>query len=135
MGVHSFMEEYRERTTLDALNRRQRVWRRSVRFELRPHHSWVTLGRIEAIRPGHGYGSEALDWLCALADRHQVRLQGIIEPFGPIANLTTGHLRDWYERRGFEVTNEYYIDREATVDRIAKLQVLSHSEKGGRLHG
>lgn len=72
---------------------------------------YVLLSRIQSLHPGKGYGSAALDWLCALADKHQVRLCGIIEPFVPNPPLDTRQLADWYKRHGFTIGKGFYIER------------------------
>jgi hypothetical protein len=76
MSVRSFMQEFRQ-STEQYFYETEWCWRWQVIFTLRPHSRFVTLARIRAIEKGHGHGSAGLDWLCALADRHGVRLSGI----------------------------------------------------------
>ena len=106
MGVHGFMDEYRQGTAPAAFPK-TRVWRSAVAFDLKPHRRSVELGRIRALRRGHA--SSALDWLCDLADRHEVRVQGFIEPFAE-KWLTHEQLVRWYRRHGFEVTRSEGYD-------------------------
>ena len=109
------MSEYREGTEPHWYED-VRCWRGRVIFRLCPHYGWVSLARIGAIEKGQGHGSAALDWLCALADRHEVRLAGVAEPFGHRVGtkpaMTTKELVAWYRRHGFTVTKGFYIDRE-----------------------
>lgn len=119
MSIHNFMETYRESTS-PAVFPKTRIWRMVVAFDLKAHRRSVELGRIHAIKRGHG--SAALDWLCGLADDHGVRLQGFIEPFGR-AWLNRDQLIGWYHRHGFEITHggdDYWY-----IDRTASLRVLS----------
>jgi hypothetical protein len=103
------MHEYKEATK--PRDRWERIWEARVGFELRPHYTWVSLGKIRALYPGRGDGSAGLDWLCGLADRHRVRLWGIVEPFGANAPMTAWQLERFYERHGFKVELGSYIER------------------------
>jgi hypothetical protein len=114
MSVHDFMRDYRKQTV--SCNRWERIWQERVAFELRPHYTWVTLGKIRALTPGRGDGSAGLDWLCALADKHRVRLEGIVEPFGDNPPMTEWQLDRFYERHGFTIVDAWpnsYIERKA----------------------
>lgn len=111
MSVRSFMLEYVNSTKKPGWHSDSRVWQEKVAFCLEAHWKWVGFRKIRSLNPGRGEGSQGLDWLCALADRHQVRLQGIIEPFGFGPRLNEAQLEAWYLRHGFEVTNGYYIER------------------------
>ena len=108
MSIQSMMREFREQTE-PYIFTSTRVWRGVIAFELDPHHRSVGLGRICALQ--HGHASAALDWLGSLADRHGVKMMGVIEPFGE-ARLTRKQLAAWYRRHGWEITNGCYIDRE-----------------------
>ncbi len=105
------MDEYRAGTAVTGGPR----LRAGVLFTLAPHRTWVTLCRIEAVTAGRGDGGRGLDWLCGLADKHGVRLSGCAEPFNS-QFLNLDKLLGFYARRSFEVTNEYYIDREPKKD-------------------
>lgn len=107
MSVQSFMREFREHTTQGAF-RRTAIWRGAVWITLDPHYRSVGLGRIESTQ--RGFASAALDWLGELADRHAVKMNGVIEPFGS-ARLNTVQLTRWYQRHGWTITNGCYIDR------------------------
>ena len=108
MSVRGFMDEFRAGTTRYS---GPHIWNERVSIIIAPHRTWVTLCRIQALDAGHGDGSAAMKWLCALADKHRVRMSGVAEPFGS-RFLELPALIVWYNKFGFTVTNDYYIDRE-----------------------
>jgi hypothetical protein len=65
----------------------------------------VQLHRLWTTEPGKGHGSSILRELCALADRHGVRIQIKATPFGrkPYP-MDRAQLHAWYLRHGFEGT-------------------------------
>lgn len=82
-----------------------------VEFELAKTDGYIWFERIHSMQEGHGYGSQALDWLCALADKHGVEIRGNIYP--PQGGKFTGEqLGAWYQRHGFHVDG-VKIQREA----------------------
>jgi len=73
-----------------------------VAFEVITGDGHVWLERINSWQEGHGYGSQALDWFCTLADKHGVEIRGnILPPQG--GKLTAEQLAAWYQRRGFNI--------------------------------
>ena len=71
--------------------------------------STVMLLDITADVKGEGDGSQALDWLCRLADTHGVRIVAWVERIGH-EGLTKAQLTAWYRRHGFTVTRKYGLD-------------------------
>jgi hypothetical protein len=67
----------------------------------------ITIHRIWALRPHHGFGSQMLRQLCSLADRHGVELRLKVAPLGAKPYpLSSDQLRGWYQRHGFHGTNK-----------------------------
>lgn len=64
----------------------------------------ISIREIVADKPAKGHGGKTLDWLCTLADRHQVPLVVSVIPFGKKRHPLNSEfaLRAWYGRRGFE---------------------------------
>ncbi len=64
--------------------------------------------RLPRQKRGRGLGSEALDSLCRLADKHNVTLTSHAKPSDD-GGLRFGDLVEWFERRGFvpQVSGEY----------------------------
>lgn len=125
------MQEYRQNTVEGVLDI-ERIWENRVALRMRGRClPWVTLERIEALEPGRGDGTAALVWLCALSDKHQVRLSGIAEPFGQ-AVMNRKQLLAWYRKFDFKVTNGYYIDREpkkGTQNEAIRIQLSRFVER------
>jgi len=119
VSVRGFMAEFRTETSQVAELRDERFWQNSVIFKVTAHRMRVDLNRISSQRHGYGLGSAALDWFCALADKHGVSIVGAVAPFGS-ARLDSQQLVDWYQRHGFKVTEsatDTYIDREPVTCR------------------
>jgi|SRR5882762_5286110 len=77
-----------------------------VHFQVFPSQSgYILLECISAVDEGHGYGSMALDWFCALADKYQVEIEGEITPFRG-SRMDGQDLATWYQRHGFTVSEE-----------------------------
>lgn len=65
----------------------------------------VRLSDIVSLEPGNGHGSAALDFLTGLADDLGVTIELTAKAYTD-ERLTTKQLRDWYSRKGFQVTSE-----------------------------
>jgi hypothetical protein len=61
----------------------------------------IHVSSIMATRKGRGQGSQALQYLKNLADKHGVSLHGAASQFGS-SGLSTNELKQWYKRHGFE---------------------------------
>jgi len=123
MSVRSFMLDFRSQTRQVTNQCNERFWRDSVIFKVTAHRLWVDLNRISNERHGKGLGSAALDWFCALADKHGIGVRGIVAPFGD-AWLSSQQLTDWYARHGFDVlksATDTYIDRAPCNQRVIAL--------------
>jgi hypothetical protein len=85
------------------INSHERIWQNSVAFDVTPHKRMrtVRLCNIRALFPARGQGSEALRWLCGLADKHGVTIVGTAEPTGKMS-LNKQQLKAWYKRNGFD---------------------------------
>jgi hypothetical protein len=73
----------------------------------------VSLQKICSVTRQAGAGSEALDWLCRLADAYNVRIEGwaLPLPIVPDKFLRTADLYAWYKRHGFRVKRDGHIFR------------------------
>jgi len=84
-----------------------------VDFQVGHREGHIWLENIHSWQEGHGYGSMALDWFCALADKHGVEIRGeIYPPQG--GKLSVEELTAWYQRHGFTVDGRK-IHREPRV--------------------
>lgn len=68
----------------------------------------VHISHIQTLEPGAGHGSEALKFICDLADEYHVDLDLGAKAYGR-KHLSTRELIDWYARYGF-VPEHYDAD-------------------------
>lgn len=111
--LDAFMREFLDATQSNPFAAHERVWEMRAAFELSIFDNRIHLGCVRSLmQRGKGNGTAALDWLCALADRHGVEIEGEIEPVGQIRPRLNAHqLRAWYKRHGFTVSNTGFITR------------------------
>jgi hypothetical protein len=114
--LHSFMREFHA-NTMSSIITRERIWQNAVGLELVPfmgnksiHISSIRTFPDDKDQAGtrrKGYASKALDWLCKLADKHQVALDCVPKQFGSNkpedkgTRLNKRQLVAWYAKRGF----------------------------------
>lgn len=101
--IDNFLKDYEAETKENALNPKVRIWQDSVGFELSKFGKGIHISSITNFaKKGTGKASAALTWLCALADKHHVTLELIVEPIGhDDGNLNKNQLKAWYKRNNF----------------------------------
>lgn len=112
MSTKLFMQEFRRKTWPNPFNNGERVLFNSVALRLCPSSEHIILLGIRSLIRGQGHASKALDWVCGLADKHNLEVTGYIEPYG-LANprLNIPQLKAWYKRHGFIVKKRQFIRR------------------------
>ena len=110
-NLQTFMADYAAGTYQNPFSHAERVWENRAAFEVFIFDGKIHFGFIRSFERGKGYGTAALNWLCALADRHQVTLHASIKPVGPKPRLNANELRAWYKRHGFIVHRRTEIER------------------------
>lgn len=66
--------------------------------------------RVSKLLAGQGHGSEALKWICKLADKHQCEI--VLHPIANNHNfLSTRQLRNWYARHDFVARGRTWMIR------------------------
>jgi hypothetical protein len=105
-ALAAFIAEYLAETKDNPLSRNERVWQMRAGFEVSVFNNAVRLSCVRSFERGKGDGSAALDWLCAMADRHGVPIEGSIQPVGDQPRLSSNELRRWYKKRHF-ITNRH----------------------------
>src|SRR5690242_19544474 len=111
MSLAAFMDEYRASTDQNPFCNHERIWEFKVCFTIQIFDERMRF-EIRSLDRGNGYASQALDWLCNLADKHGVMLAGHAAPFGkqkPM--LRKADLKNWYSRHGFLVSRSGEINR------------------------
>jgi hypothetical protein len=107
----AFMAEFNAHTTENRYATYQRYLSKDgcpvVAFEINPADDYIYFENILSLQEeGKGYGSYALDWVCALADKHGVELRGRIQPPGG-GRLDAVQLAAWYKRHGFRIEQSH----------------------------
>lgn len=106
------MRDIDSQTNPHPFSDRERVFNNRSTFEIRPFENSLHLGDIRALQPNQGAGTELLDFLKGIADKHGVPITGTAKAYhsgsGYIAD--TDKLADWYRRRGFEIGDGYPED-------------------------
>jgi hypothetical protein len=113
VGVAAFMAEYKANTRSG--KGQNRIWgngQEKVVVSCRPYvtdsgtHPLELLDTVELFyifvpedNREQGAGSEALSWLCEIADKHRVSIAADVNPADD--NVEFGRLVEWYERFGF----------------------------------
>jgi 8-oxo-dGTP pyrophosphatase MutT (NUDIX family) len=99
-ALGQFMKEFYSQTYANPLNSGERVWKDLAAFTCRPFDGTIHVNSIRSFEKSKGVGSEALKFLCALADKHKVKVQLVAKQYGN-EGLTTSQLVAWYSRYGF----------------------------------
>lgn len=107
--MNAFMAEYERLTAVAPFGDHARVWNGCVVFEVKIFGKFIALSLIRTVYKQQGDGSRALDWLVALAKKHQVRMQGFVRPVGH-GGLPRKELESWYARHGFVVAQDGVIE-------------------------
>lgn len=103
MTTSPFRSEF-ESVTKPHRSIRGRLFAGQVRIELSKINSFEYRVNWLYVQPKarkHGYAGQAMEWLCELADAHNIRLS--LCPLGDPEDeaLTTVELTAWYQRFGF----------------------------------
>ena len=68
---------------------------------------------VMAIEGRQGGGTEAMNLLCQLADKHNVKITLTAKAYtNDPAHMSTPQLKKWYERFGFQVEEDFWEDGE-----------------------
>lgn len=95
----------REAWPINFINEREIIMFDNVLVEVRPGvdaPDEVHLSSIFTIdAPGKGWASKALDWLLDLADEMNIKIEGVISPFGRDKRFAARQLWEWEKKHGF----------------------------------
>jgi hypothetical protein len=101
--VDKFMSDLHATTKENPFNSRVRVFNGNVGVHVSPMRNSVHIHDISSYEPKSGAGTEALQHLTSLADKHDVRLVGTAKAYtsegGRIG--TSKRLKKWYTKHGF----------------------------------
>lgn len=110
-NVEAFMNEYFDATADHPFSRNARVFNNIATMEVSPFGPGVHISDVLAVEEGKGAGNEAMQFLCALADKHGVTLDLTAKGYGERAGrMGTKELRNWYVKFGFVSQGGYEED-------------------------
>lgn len=104
--LDAFLNDVWSQTYENPFANRERIWQDKAGFFFQIFDGAILLKSIRTFEQGKGYGSEALDWVCKLADKHNVVLHLTPQRVGK-EGLRTSDLRNWYTRHDFRRTKDY----------------------------
>lgn len=119
----AFMEDLYSKTHPHPFIRGQRLTGEPhAIIECDPFDGAISVKTIQALEPRKGAGTEAMNLVCALADKHGVRLTLTAMAYlkGPekATRLSTSQLRSWYGRFGFYDDEDFEGDDRSGYDMI-----------------
>lgn len=90
----------------------ERIYNDRSTFDVSPFGETLHLGDIRALKPNQGAGTELIDFLKGIADKHDVPITGVAKVYhsSPGYISDTEKLADWYRKRGFEIGDGYPED-------------------------
>lgn len=103
--------EFNQHTERGCRNTVGRIFAKSVRLHIsHVNSSEMRIHLIESLpkHEGKGKGSEALSWLCEMADAHQIELSLRACPQYRNFGLNLVDLVQWYRRHGFVLLGSEY---------------------------
>jgi GNAT superfamily N-acetyltransferase len=118
----TFMGDFLAGTASNPLGGRGRVWENKVPIEVRPFDRRIHISDILSLERGKGHASEALKWLCSLADKHSVGMSLNVDSYGTRPGLNNQQLDAWYRRAGFKPLRGMLYVREPEGPRPVKGQ-------------
>jgi len=95
------MDEFYAGTQSSPMRSADRIWRGKVMIEARPFDKRIHISDILSLERGQKNASQALQWLCSLADKHGVGMSLVPKAHGT-DGLDDAQLRAWYIRYGFQ---------------------------------
>lgn len=99
-------------------------WRGKVIFQISEFEGVVEVDRVKALKQGQGDGTEAMEWLTELADKHHVKLSLNPVPLGE-QKMPKAELANWYRRFGFKHTKLDDPKEPETMIRMPKNRKVS----------
>jgi hypothetical protein len=103
-----FIQEVNSATKPNSFNPDERLWNDNVLFQLNVMGGYLWLFSFRSVERSKGNASRCLDFLCSLADKHQITISLSPGPFGK-DGLNKRQLLAWYQRHGFEKRNDFPV--------------------------
>lgn len=108
----SIMDEIYSGSQEHPFSSSERVFDNRATFHAYPVGDELHLSDIRSLQPNSGAGTDTLNYLKAIADKHGVPITGTAKTYhsGDKYIQDTERLADWYRKRGFEVGEGYPED-------------------------
>ena len=110
--AQKMMSEYKDDTWDHPFDSRSRLLNTQTGLDPRSDFAEIEMGKsgddeihvnsIKALTKRRGQGTQALQYLKNLADKHGVTLTGYAKPYGS-GGMNAKDLKDWYKRHGFSI--------------------------------
>lgn len=110
--LNNFMRAFWWKTSPNPFDTGERIWEMRAAFTLSIFDGAIHISAMRSLERGKGHGSEALNFLCALADEHGIVLSGNAKPYGDQPRLASAPLRAFYRARGFDIKRTGAIRRQ-----------------------
>ncbi len=114
-----FYQKFIESTKPQKPYTRRRLWRNKVYMSLDYYSKdCMELEGLDAIKECKGHGSDALDWLLSIADKHEIAIMLFAMPYSKNPSNPLRHvdaLDKWYRKRHFIPNTPVNIDEQALI--------------------
>lgn len=114
--LQAFMAEYEENTGEHPLDRGARLLS-NASIEVSSFDGMIHISDVRALTPQQGGGTEAMNFLCDLADKHGVKMHLTAKAYSE-GRMSTAQLKDWYERFDFHEDEDSFGDDHEGWDMI-----------------
>lgn len=114
--LQAFMADYEENTGEHPLDRGARLLS-NASIEVSAFDGMIHISDVRALQPRQGGGTEAMTFLCRLADKHDVKMHLTAKAYQD-DRMSTAQLKSWYERFGFHEDEDSFGDDEEGWDMI-----------------
>lgn len=135
-SIQAFMQEYYTQTSGNPFVGNQRIYNDETVLEVSPWcrsfedpENWaVDLKWIQALEPGQGQATRAMEWLTSLADEYGVFIELLAKPTGE-PKIPKKKLKEFYGEHGFERDREKYkspddMYRNPSIETTASIEDL-----------
>lgn len=119
-ALDAFLKDFDAGTEVHPWYSRMSIWKDSVGIELRKWQGMIHISNIMSFaKKNDGNASNAMKWLCQLADKHGVKMDLEVVPIKNAGaregkSLNKAELKAWYKRNGFKPVGGDHMMREPT---------------------
>ena len=138
--ITAFMQAFWDQTVDEGFRQNHRIYNNETIMEVRPWsksltdpNTWVVrLNWIQAMEPGQGQATRAMEWLTALADEYGVFIELEAKPTGE-PKIPKKKLMDFYGEQGFEKSHEKYTHPGDMVRNPLQEETMKKAEQAANI--